>query len=163
MCGAGFYLSGSICIQCATNCAMCTPAGCSNCIQGYFLTSALTCSVNCQLPCSTCSANFPTKCTSCIAGYSYSSINNQCIQQLTCNGACSVCPIGYILQLGQCIQCNVTNCQQCNTNNLQQCLSCAPGYYLNSNGCQPCQSSCATCLRGSGCTSCASGYAYNSL
>jgi hypothetical protein len=99
-CGAGFYLSGTICTACTTNCLLCSSAGCSQCIQGFFLNSALTCSPNCQFPCATCSANIPTKCSSCIAGYTYSSITNTCTPQLTCAGACTVCPIGYILTLG---------------------------------------------------------------
>ena len=43
---------------------------------------------------------------------------------------------------------------------MNQCLSCAPGFFLNpiSNSCQPCLSSCSTCINGDGCLTCAGGY-----
>jgi hypothetical protein len=96
-CGTGFYLSGSSCVACTPNCQSCNSGGCSSCIDGFFLTSSQTCSINCQLPCATCSSNNPTKCSSCIAGYNYVSTSFSCQAQTTCAGACSVCPIGYIL------------------------------------------------------------------
>lgn len=158
--GAGFYLLGNTSIACTTNCKTCNAEGCQSCLSGFFLTPSLTCSVNCQLPCATCSANSPTKCSSCIAGYFYNSMSYSCSPQPTCAGACSVCPIGYLLQNGNCLQCSTPNCQLCNSNNLTQCVSCSPGYYLSSksNVCNPCQSQCSTCLRNSTCLTCASGY-----
>lgn len=159
-CGAGFYLSGSTCIQCSTNCLTCTASGCASCVSGYFLNSAQTCSQNCQLPCATCSSITPTKCTSCIAGYSYNNLFNSCTQILSCSGGCSVCPLGYTLSQGQCIACTATQCQNCNSTNTNQCYSCLPGFYLNSanSQCSACPSSCATCLTGNGCLTCAAGY-----
>ncbi len=159
-CGAGFYLSGSTCVQCSTNCLTCTAAGCVSCIDGYFLTSAQTCSQNCILPCATCSTVTPNKCTSCIAGYSYNDVSNTCNQILTCTGGCSVCPLGFSLSQGNCITCTASQCQTCNATNPAQCFSCLPGFYLNpsNNSCTACSSSCATCLTGSGCLTCASGF-----
>lgn len=111
------------------------------------------------MPCATCSASNPSKCLSCIAGYSYSSTSNTCNKILSCNGACSVCPLGYVLNQGTCIECTGNNCQSCSSGTLNQCDSCMNGYYLNStnNQCVSCSSSCATCQSADGCTTCASG------
>ncbi len=70
--------------------------------------------------------------------------------------------MGFILQNGQCVQCNSANCQTCSSSNLSQCLSCNPGYYLNTNNnqCSACLSLCATCFTGNGCLKCAFGYTY---
>lgn len=159
-CGAGFYLSGTSCTPCATNCNQCSAAGCLNCVSGYFLNSANTCSANCIVPCATCSNVNPTKCLSCIAGYSLNSLSNSCNQILSCAGACSVCPFGYTLNLGRCLQCTGNQCQSCSFNNLGVCTSCVPGFFLNPSNsqCQACSSSCATCLSASGCLTCATGY-----
>lgn len=159
-CSSGFYLSGNTCIACTSFCSNCNQGQCMNCIDRYFLTSSFTCSPNCIFPCATCSSTNSSKCTSCIAGYTFNSLSFSCIPQINCNGACSYCPMNYILFYGQCIQCNSTNCQICSNTNLTQCLSCIPGYYLNSNTtqCNVCMSSCATCLTGNRCLICASGY-----
>jgi hypothetical protein len=160
-CGDGFYLSSGKCMACTLNCLSClSPTSCSGCVSGFFLTSSLTCSVNCQIPCATCSASNPTKCSSCIAGYTYNSFSFSCTPQTSCNGACSVCPIGYLLQTGQCTQCTASNCQLCSNSSLSTCLSCAPGFYLNpaSGQCRTCLPQCATCLRGDGCLTCNAGY-----
>lgn len=128
-------------------------------MDGYFLTSSQTCSVECAVPCATCSSTNPNKCLSCVAGYSYSSTSNTCSQVLTCDGACSVCPLGYALSEGTCTQCTTDNCQLCSASTPGVCQSCMAGYYLgSSNECIVCDSSCATCLSGESCTSCASGF-----
>ena len=82
-----------------------------------------------------------------------------CTPQPTCAGACSVCPIGYLLQNGQCAACQTSNCQLCSAN-LTQCVSSSPGYYLSatSNVCNPCPTQCSTCIRSDTCLNCASGY-----
>lgn len=109
-CGTGFFLSGNTCIQCLSNCNSCTATGCISCIDGFFLTSTQTCSQNCVLPCSTCSAITPTKCTTCIAGYLLNDLTNVCTPTPTCTGPCQVCPLGYTLNFGKCIQCSATQC-----------------------------------------------------
>ena len=158
-CGSGFYLSGASCVPCITNCNACNAAGCSACITCYFLTSALTCSLKCILPCSTCLSGSPNLCTACIAGYSYNSLTNTCGQILSCDGACSVCPLGYALNLGKCIVCTGSQCQSCIATTPSQCTSCLPEFYLNTNNqCKSCASSCATCLTGSGYLTCAAGF-----
>lgn len=117
------------------------------------------------MPCATCSNTNSSQCTSCIAGYTYNSLTSTCGPQLNCNGACSVCPIGYILQNGLCTICNSTNCQICSNSNSSICLTCTFGYYLNNNTnqCNACLTSCATCLRPDGCSTCATGYTFNTL
>ena len=121
------------------------------------MTSNFTCTVVCTLPCATCSYNNATNCTSCIAGYNYNSYYNNCSAITSCNGACSVCPIGYILQFGQCLFCNTDFCQVCLSNNT--CLICQVGYILNGNGqCVQCSQGCASCVNSYQCTSCVQGY-----
>ncbi len=159
-CGTGFFLSGTTCIQCASNCNSCTATGCISCISGFFLTSSQSCSPNCMLPCATCSAVTPTKCTSCIAGYTYNDQANSCTPTTSCSGPCQVCPLGYSLSFGNCVLCTGSQCQSCNPNSPGQCISCLPGFFLNpSNGqCFACSSSCQTCLTSSGCLTCATGF-----
>ncbi len=158
-CGVGFYLSGNSCTQCSTNCGSCTAAGCISCVDGFFLTSTQTCAPNCVLPCATCSTITPTKCQSCIAGYMLNEVSNTCNQVITCNGPCIVCPLGYTLNSGKCIQCTANNCQTCNPNSPGQCYSCLPGYFLNGNNqCQACPLNCTTCFSNTGCLTCANGY-----
>lgn len=129
-------------------------------MTGYFQSGPNTCSASCSLPCATCSAANPSKCKSCIAGYSFSSTSNTCNKILSCNGACSVCPLGYALSQGTCIECTGNNCQSCSSSTLSQCDSCMNGYYLNStnNQCVSCSSTCATCQSVDGCITCASGF-----
>lgn len=71
-----------------------------------------------------------------------------------------MCPLGYSLNLGNCVACTSSQCQTCNPNSPSQCYSCLPGYFLNpsNNQCQACSSSCSTCLTSSGCTTCATGF-----
>ena len=58
-----------------------------------------------------------------------------------------------------CTQCNVnSSCARCNVSNTAQCYSCMMGWYLNGSVCDKCNSSCASCLSSSMCTTCASGY-----
>lgn len=158
-CGPGFYISAGNCIACTVNCNNCNSAGCMSCISGFFLTSALTCSLNCAVPCSSCLTGNPTKCTNCVAGYTPNSLIYSCTPVISCNGTCSVCPLGYTLNLVICIACTGSQCQSCLSSALSQCTSCVPGYYLNTNSqCQACLSQCATCLTGSGCLTCSLGY-----
>ncbi len=159
-CGTGFFLSGTTCVQCSANCNSCTATGCISCIGGFFLTSTQSCSPNCALPCSTCSAVTPTKCTACIAGYAFNNQANTCTPVPTCTGPCQVCPLGYTLSFGKCVQCTASQCQTCNPNSPSQCFSCLPGFFLNPSNsqCQACSSSCQTCLTSTGCLTCATGF-----
>jgi hypothetical protein len=115
----------------------------------------------CSLPCATCTPNNPTVCTSCIAGYSYQSSSNICNPITSCQGACSVCPIGYNLIEGLCEQCFIDNCQLCSFV-LNTCLICNYGYYLNvtSSSCSLCPTGCSSCTSSQLCTACSSGYTY---
>jgi proprotein convertase subtilisin/kexin type 5 len=157
-CNLGFYMNGNSCTMCPANCRNCDKFGCYYCISGYSRTSTLNCTPTCQLPCATCSSS-PTTCTSCIAGYSYNPLNNTCLSQISCQGACSVCPAGYVLQLGICQPCSTTNCQICSSSNLTQCLTCIQGYYFNSstNQCSPCLSGCTSCVNDKICMTCNPG------
>ena len=158
-CGNGFYLMNGTCKPCVTNCASCTEAGCLTCSPGFFMTSQQTCALNCILPCATCSPTNPEKCESCIAGYTFDNVNKACIEVTSCSGSCVVCPMGYSLLNGNCLACSKANCQSCDENSLGTCFSCKPKFYLKDDGnCGSCPAQCRTCLSGSGCSSCASGF-----
>lgn len=155
-CGTGFYLSGSSCISCSQNCQSCNSLTCTSCAVGYYLNSGV-CAPNCIKPCSTCSNTDATSCRSCIAGYSYSNTSFTCTAITSCNGACSVCPLGFNLLEGQCSQC-ASNCSSCVTGQSTNCTSCLSGYYLSGTKCLACSSSCTTCAFSTGCITCALGY-----
>jgi hypothetical protein len=158
-CGIGFYLLGTSCISCSSNCQACSSLGCTSCVSGYYINSGL-CAPNCKLPCSTCSTSDTSSCRSCIAGYSYSNTSFTCNPITSCNGSCSVCPLGYSLQEGSCFKCS-TNCGSCFASSPEQCTGCLQGYYLSSNSqCVKCPSSCATCAFSTGCITCALGYTF---
>ena len=68
------------------------------CNLGFYLTQSLTCSPNCLAPCATCLPGNPSVCGSCVAGYAL--YGNYCSPITSCNGACSLCPMGYTLEQG---------------------------------------------------------------
>lgn len=158
-CGDGFYLKGTTCSPCSSNCASCTASGCLTCSQGFFMTSEQTCAEACTLPCATCSTTNPESCLSCIAGYSFNDVTKSCNEVTECVGGCIACPMGYSLKDGACLRCNTQNCQSCNPNNLGECFSCKPTFFLNNQGvCESCPQQCRTCFSGSACLTCAEGY-----
>lgn len=123
------------------------------------MTSLQTCAANCIVPCSTCSTTDPTSCLGCVAGYSFNDITKACDPVTSCTNGCTVCPLGYSLNNGACLECPTANCSSCNVANSTECYTCKPTFYLNSNGtCTTCPSQCKTCLTGDGCQTCATGY-----
>lgn len=161
-CGTGFYLnSNNVCVDCPEFCVTCNAQGkCEDCMSGYTLTQQFTCSVTCNAPCASCSLTAPSQCTSCIAGYSLNSATFTCSPVTSCtNGVCDICPFGYTLSGGTCVECNPdSNCGRCSLSDVSVCLSCKPGQYLDSNQCIACPTGCQTCSSGINCLTCQSGY-----
>lgn len=174
-CPAGTYQSGTICSLCQYPCLTCaSEADCLSCTTGVLIGSACyttclsgyfaynnTCSP-CSSPCSEC-AVVAANCTQCVS--SYWLLSSSCL---------TGCPTGYFgeSQSRQCLPCvglcrecsSYVNCTACgaefiyfvsNSSNLGQCVSsCPAGYYLSSNSCLPCLSSCLTCANGNSCLLC---------
>lgn len=46
-CPVGKYVSGSLCLLCPSTCTVCTIAGCSSCVSGYYATAAAVCDEIC--------------------------------------------------------------------------------------------------------------------
>lgn len=158
-CGQGFYLSASqTCQTCPQFCQSCTPAGCTVCNTGYTLLANFTCQLTCQTPCLSCLSN-PTICTSCLTGYEFDQINNICVANGTCNGACQICPFNFVLSNSTCVACKNSQCARCLVDSLNTCTSCLDGLYLNLDGaCLTCPTGCGTCSNPSNCLTCSSGY-----
>lgn len=159
-CGEGFYLSGSTCKPCGPNCLECNQYGCTTCVSGFYVTSALTCTPVCNYPCTTCSATNPNVCFSCLAGFVYNQTTQNCMTT-NCTQNCQFCSPMQVLVNGQCVTCQTrVACLRCNTTNLTQCLTCFDGYFLNvnENMCETCPTGCSSCSSPTNCLSCVSGY-----
>jgi hypothetical protein len=168
-CGTGFAstlnnLQQLVCNACPSNCITCSIANsvsiCSMCYPGYILNGGFTCSQACSFPCATCSTGGPTICTSCFAGYTYNSASFSCAAQLAFSNTSltGICPLGYMLSSGQCIQC-LGNCGACvNATNI--CTGCKIGSYLNpaNNLCLLCPIGCLACTLSVSCQLCSPGY-----
>ena len=158
-CGQGFFLNTqSVCQACSSFCLVCNALGCTQCQPGYSLSQSFTCLPNCISPCATCSANNNAACTSCLAGYTFNPSSSACNPVTTCTGGCTVCPLNYILNNQQCVQCGNTKCARCSQNSLNSCTACYDGSYLNQGQCVACPTGCTTCSNSQNCISCASGY-----
>ena len=136
-----FALTTSTCITTIVNCQTClTPNFCITCSTGLIPNAqGNLCIINCS------SGSTPVaNCLSCAT-----------------SSACQVCQNGYILESGQCIQCNVPGCQTCSTNNNCSATGCYPGYnfLISSSGYGTCSISncfypCNTCDTNGQCISC---------
>ena len=158
-------------MQCATNCLFCNEVGtCSQCLNGYMLSSTLTCVLACQFPCATCVNGEPSTCTSCLYGFLYSpdSLNNCVANNTECNNNlnCVYCGLGYTLATNNsaiainqtCMACD-TNCARCMSDNATMCTGCFMGSYLTTLGaCTSCSTGCAACSSLNTCYYCSNGY-----
>ena len=136
-------------------------------MPGYKLNN-ITCSLDCAWPCADCLQDEPSNCTRCFYGWTYSSTNNSCVPDTSCNSQndCSYCPVGYARTStsasagsATCSQCSAgSNCQRCSPSDLSSCTSCYEGAYLNNSQCTSCPTGCASCLSSSLCLSCQDGY-----
>lgn len=78
------------------------------------------------------------------------------------SGVCTSCYSGYSLDSNSntCLICGM-NCLTCSTTNTEICYTCAPGSYLTSSTCKPCDPICITCTGNPlSCTSCPPGQYY---
>jgi len=167
-CSPGYFLNqqSSICQVCGTGCLSCYQANiCYNCMQGYTQTASYTCVPKCNYPCTVCAVNNPNSCTACQAGFYLNTATNTCMSYCTSNSTnCTICPIGSSINVNNSVQTCVTcapgsNCFRCDSTNPSVCISCAFGFYLNSNSvCVACSQGCTNCLSLSVCFSCGIGY-----
>lgn len=113
---------------------------------------------SCAFPCATCDASL--NCLTCYGGYSLTGTN--CTSTIACNSgsSCTACPLGYVLDAGQCHQCTANGCLSCTFAALAQCKLCSSGMYLDSSTslCSNCTTPCLTCQTSSICSSCMDGY-----
>ncbi|KIJ32416.1 hypothetical protein M422DRAFT_35819 [Sphaerobolus stellatus SS14] len=148
-----FVLSDIQSAACNPTCAStghCTPSGICACAPGFTGTSCETCEEGFFGPnCEACPAN----CTKCDEG-------------LTGTGKCLVPEVTNAPSSCSCLNgvCGSGGTCTCNTgwtksNNGTACATCAPGFFLNSNGnCEVCGIGCTQCSDGTGqCTTCATG------
>ena len=80
VCGAGKYLSGSVCLSCDLQCTAClSSAVCYLCKSNATLINSVCSFTSCFSPCLTCSA-VQSNCTTCVGSYS--------LYQFTCVSSC---------------------------------------------------------------------------
>jgi hypothetical protein len=114
------------------NCIGCLSGTCTQCEDGYFLSSNL--------------------CTPCV--------DPQC--RTCTSSSCSLCKAGYYVQFPSknCAPCSQLNCLNCDSN--ANCNTCMQGYFpvANDDGvrlCQNCGDSCSVCANASVCQQCQQG------
>lgn len=64
-CGYGFELVNTSCKACPAYCQTCLNGTCSQCFNGFRVTSSGNCAKQCVFPCMSCSDSDPTSCLSC--------------------------------------------------------------------------------------------------
>jgi hypothetical protein len=135
-CQEGYFMLGSICAGCLTNCKTCADfVTCTTCSLGYYLAasgnSCLNCPSNCRIctsstSCSECGLGYTQNATGC-APFSCSSLDPFCTS--CANGQCLSCQAGKYLSAGSCLQ-----------GGSLLCLEATGPYYTNcvtsSYGCQ---------------------------
>lgn len=121
-----------------------TSAQCSQCSQGYYLTTNYTC-LSCPIGCSQCTST--DNCLNCQNNYYLNqatclSGTSNCLV-LTSQGQCEQCILGYYLNQAICSPC-VNFCIICNNG---VCSTCSNGFGINSTSgsCYPCGGSCTSC------------------
>lgn len=119
ICKPGFVLNtaSSTCTLCPQMCATCGDNGCTQCMDGTYLSNGQC--LRCQKPCVTCSSS-ATACISCPPGLSF--FTGKCVKCskncITCSSAtvCTVCTVGFSLATKE----GETICRQC----VSKCSSC---------------------------------------
>ena len=146
------------------NCETCSfvnPNICINCNQGYTRNRALGCAVVSQnnqiiqfgviLIENCASYTNDSTCETCFVGYSL--INNRCSPICKENCSCFEPNECFEVNLFITIGC-IDNCEYCISN---QCFQCNAGYYLSTNVCYACYSSCSICSDYETCIQCSPG------
>ncbi|CAG8432925.1 6071_t:CDS:10 [Diversispora eburnea] len=167
----------TFCNPCSNGCQSCHSEGkCSKCFEGYILDeekcvktcpdgkfkNQTICSA-CDQACNTCNGPSSEQCLSCADP-----------KQSAYNGTCSTtpCPSSYFLVNTTCTKCH-PECLECSGIKSNQCKKCPPsrpiltqdnfcvetcpkGKFVDSSGkCEPCHSSCSSCIGSQKCFGCA--------
>ena len=127
-CKDGYYLSGTSCYRCRSNCVTCTGYyTCTECVKGKYGT---TCESSCSSRCPACISS--SLCTECIPGR----------HAATCN---SYCPESCIDIL-------------CEKDTAKCSLGCRHGYYNSGDDCNECPEHCTRCTDSTLCSDCDTGF-----
>lgn len=143
LCATGFFLLSGKCLPCLNTCSTCEND--SNC---------LTCKESAELN------NTSYQC-SCVLGFGTENSSGDC---LPCDGKCEFCTADYTT----CTDCffpyglnpNTFTCEICTENcidchdNSEVCVQCEDQFYLESDICHSCLSTCTKCTDGVSCTEC---------
>ena len=173
VCDAGYMFSSGSCYLCEagsslTKCEVCVVANkCTKCATGYWVDSGNGNCAACISNCLSCSA--ASGCSKCPNGYILN--DNACVKCdlgsssycLNCpkDGKCTECMIGYYINSDfLCAQCD-SKCTSCSISDTN-CQSCADGFILEGNSCQPCKpgsytTKCTFCPTNGKCLSCEDG------
>ena len=129
-CSLGYYLSGTSCTICSTNCSDCDNTACYKCSTGSFL-DGIVCK-GCPDSCKACSSL--DKCTACVEGYFLNGdVCTSCFENCKICSAietCTTCKDGFVLNseknsckistgrecfdsVSECIKCDATNTTLC--------------------------------------------------
>ena len=156
-CDVGRYLSNFICLQCATNCIVCTSATvCIQCSAGFVLINSI-CYAAPVFPCARFNDNI--QCNSCFNGYNLDGFN--CVFDASCNATrtCSSCNNGFYLDNRQCLACSLpTGCRTCLGTTVNNCQRCSHGFYLDNGLCVVCSTGCVKCQNKNTCNEAGDGY-----
>jgi len=81
-CSEGYYLSGSTCVKCDSNCASCfgpSASECYACANNVAITYDGTKCVPCYSTCATCFGGASIQCLTCVSGYYYIPYTRECV------------------------------------------------------------------------------------
>ncbi|ELP89926.1 protein serine/threonine kinase, putative [Entamoeba invadens IP1] len=172
-CNSHYYLSNKECFLCHSECYSCDGpyrTNCTSCYNGYYFYYSSTYNRTC-IPCMDGCAHCPdsTYCFECSMGY-FRYDYNICLKCsegcLDCREMdyCYQCVNGYYSYYNNtgsyCKKC-APECLTCYGPNNNTCYSCAEKYYLQSNKCLQCDSTCYNCTGlATNCTSCVEGERY---
>ena len=131
-CAPGYYPKADMngvnrCVSCFANCKECSSVNvCTKCVTGYIPSAdGSSCTLKCSESCLTCDQSSASKCLSCYAGSALNTISNKCMVDMSCNttSSCLFCGEGYVLNGGNCLQCQTTdvNCLGCRFDQLSVC------------------------------------------
>ncbi|EAR93476.2 transmembrane protein, putative (macronuclear) [Tetrahymena thermophila SB210] len=183
-CNTSYVDINGNCLPCPQYCNTCTSqTTCSNCQNGYLLSTDGTCVSTCPtnfIPDQTntycvCRLNSTQSNQSCPCNTSYVDINGNCLpcpqycKTCTSQTTCSICQTGYLLAAnGTCVSTCPTNfisdqtntycvCRLNSTQSNQSC-PCNTSYVDINGNCLPCPQYCNTCTSQTTCSICQTGY-----
>jgi len=149
-----FYTAtGASCTPCTdidSNCYFCNNAGqCTQCLFGYYVNSAFTCTQKpaCDVSnCLTCSNTNGSQCLTCNNYFTNAADGSACSPPTNCpyqgqffDGSTCLCKIGFYFNGSACLSCSL-NCAQCTSGTT--CTSCLANYFVSASNCVPCGDGC---------------------